>query len=137
MTYTTRAAIPSDIPAILELWTTAEVHPSHTDDAEGLARLLDHDPDAVIVAEGDGPIIGSVVGGWDGWRGSVYRLAVAPAHRRRGVGTRLVTAAVARLQGLGARRLQAIVVGEDQPAVSFWRATDWEEQVQRLRFVKG
>lgn len=89
------------------------------------------------MAEAHGHIVGSVIAGWDGWRGSVYRLAVTPTHRRSGLGRRLLEAAEARLSELGAVRLQAIVVASDARATGFWRKNDWEEQTQRLRFVKG
>ena len=61
--------------------------PTSTDSSEAVAVLLARDPGALIVAEADGEIVGSVVAGWDGWRGSVYRLAVAERYRRAGLGT--------------------------------------------------
>ena len=42
-----------------------------------------------MVAESDQQIVGTVIAGWDGWRGSIYRLVVAPSHRRAGLGRRL------------------------------------------------
>jgi GNAT superfamily N-acetyltransferase len=62
-------------------------------------------------------------------------LAVAPARRRTGLGRQLLEAAEGRLAGLGATRLQAIVVETDDRATGFWRATGWQQQVERLRFV--
>jgi ribosomal protein S18 acetylase RimI-like enzyme len=79
--------------------------------------------------------VGSVIAAWDGWRGSVYRLAVAPAHRRHGLGQLLLGEAAERLRTTGARRLQAIVVATDPRATGFWRDTDWTEQVERIRFT--
>ena len=78
-----------------------------------------------------------MIAAWDGWRGSVYRLVVAPSHRRLGLGGRLLQAAEDRLFGAGAVRLQAIVVEMSPKATGFWRASGWEEQDHRLRFVKG
>ena len=134
---TIRAAGASDIGAVLNLWLEADAEPSHTDDIDGLRCLLGFDPQAVLVADAEGRIVGSVISAWDGWRGSIYRLAVHPAYRRRGLAHRLLIEAETRLAGLGARRLQAIVVGSDLPATRYWRASDWEEQADRLRFVKG
>jgi ribosomal protein S18 acetylase RimI-like enzyme len=134
---TIRSATASDIPSVLSLWREAGAAPSHTDDPEGLGRLIDFDPDSLLVAEADGHVVGSVIAGWDGWRGSVYRLAVAPDLRRSGLGRRLVAEAEARLAAAGARRVQAIVVASEGPATQFWRASDWNEQVERVRFVKG
>ena len=137
MPVTIRAASTADGPGVLALWRDAGAEPSHTDDIDSLARLIAHDPGALIVAECDGRIVGSVVAGWDGWRGSIYRLAVAPSHRRQGLGRRLVAAAEERLAEAGAVRLQAIVVGSDARATAFWRSTGWERQVDRGRFVTG
>jgi ribosomal protein S18 acetylase RimI-like enzyme len=126
-----------DLPAILDLWKRAGTEPGHTDDIESLTKLIAHDPGAVLVAVEDEAVAGSVIAAWDGWRGTIYRLAVAPSHRRRALGTALVNAAVKRLRTVGAVRLQAIVVETDLRATGFWRASDWTEQVARLRFTLG
>jgi ribosomal protein S18 acetylase RimI-like enzyme len=126
-----------DLPAILELWMLADAEPGHTDTLESLTKLIARDPGALLMAADGGAIVGSVIAAWDGWRGTVYRLAVAPSHRRRGIGTELVSAAVERLRAAGAVRLQAIVVETDARATDFWRANGWVEQVSRLRFTLG
>jgi ribosomal protein S18 acetylase RimI-like enzyme len=137
MTATIRVARSGDVSAVLALWREADVEPSHTDDVRSITGLIAHDPDALIVAEAADRVVGTVIAAWDGWRGSIYRLAVAPDHRRQGLGGRLVHAAERRLAEEGATRLQAIVVATDAAATGFWRAGGWEEQVERLRFVKG
>jgi ribosomal protein S18 acetylase RimI-like enzyme len=137
MTTTIRLAEVDDARSVLALWHDAEIEPSHTDDVKSLVQLIEHDPKALIVAEADGRIVGSVVAAWDGWRGSIYRLAIAPRDRRRGLGRRLVREAEERLAEAGATRLQAVVVESDLQATGFWRASGWEQQIERLRFVKG
>jgi ribosomal protein S18 acetylase RimI-like enzyme len=131
-----RTGGPRDIPGVLAFWRES-AEPTSTDSADALAALLRRDPDALIVAEADGTIVGSVIAGWDGWRGSIYRLAVAPDHRRHGLGRALLRAAEDHLAGFGARRSHAIVVGTIARAVAFWRATDWEHQSEQLRFTKS
>jgi ribosomal protein S18 acetylase RimI-like enzyme len=137
MTWTIRTSQLPDVEAILSLWSEADAEPTHTDNAESLEQLIRHDRSAVIVAEDDHRLIGSVIAGWDGWRGSIYRLAVAPSHRRFGVARSLLHAAESRLSAVGAVRLQAIVVETERLATGFWHASDWEQQAHRLRFVKG
>jgi len=131
-----RPATPDDVERVLTFWLHA-AEPTSTDSAEALAGLLRHDPGALIVAETDGRIVGSVIAGWDGWRGAIYRLAVDPEHRRRGLGQSLLRAAEERLTALGGRRVHAIVVEANANAVAFWDATDWEHQAGQLRFAKG
>jgi ribosomal protein S18 acetylase RimI-like enzyme len=130
-----RPATAEDSAGVLELWREA-AEPTSTDSAEALGNLLRRDPEALIVAEAGGRIVGSVIAGWDGWRGAIYRLAVAPDHRRRGLGRALLRAAEEHLTALGGRRLHAIVVKSNANAVAFWTATDWEHQDGQLRFAK-
>jgi ribosomal protein S18 acetylase RimI-like enzyme len=131
-----RPAVDDDIGAVLALWARA-ADPTTTDNANAVAALLGHDAGALLVAEESGEIVGSVIAAWDGWRGSIYRLSVAPAWRRRGLGRQLVAAAEDRLHGLGVRRMQAIVIEADDRAAAFWQASDWEHQEGQLRFVRG
>jgi ribosomal protein S18 acetylase RimI-like enzyme len=130
-----RPATAEDIAGVLGLWREA-AEPTSTDTAEALGNLLRHDPGALILAATDASVVGSVIAGWDGWRGAIYRLAVAPDYRRSGLGLSLLRAAEERLTGLGGQRLHAIVVEANADAVAFWTATDWEHQDGQLRFAK-
>jgi ribosomal protein S18 acetylase RimI-like enzyme len=132
-----RSATIYDLEAVLRLWKQAEAEPTHTDSIEGLIRLLERDPSALLVAEETAGIVGSVISAWDGWRGSIYRLAVAPTHRRQGLARTLLEAAEQRLRSAGAIRLQAIVAETSPAALGFWIASGWDRQTHRARFVKG
>jgi ribosomal protein S18 acetylase RimI-like enzyme len=134
---TFRPATALDAPAVLALWLESEAEPTHTDDVENVRQLIERDPVALIVAELDHRLVGSVIAGWDGWRGSIYRLAVVPDQRRQGLGRQLVRRAEERLAQAGAVRCQAIVVETESQAVAFWKASGWEQQTERLRFVAG
>src|SRR5256885_6252153 len=59
--------------AVLALWRRAGAIPSVTDTLEELTRLVRSEHgDGFLVAVRDGGVVGSVIGGWDGWRGGVY-----------------------------------------------------------------
>lgn len=137
MAWTLRSGQLSDVDSVLALWAAAEAEPTHTDDSQSLGKLIAHDPAALIVAEDSGSIVGSVIAGWDGWRGSVYRLVVAPPYRRLGLGTELLRAAEIRMGTTGAIRQQAVVVASESVATAFWQGSGWHQQVDRVRFVKG
>jgi len=131
-----RAATADDVAEILTFWTVATAEPSSTDDADGVRGLLERAPGALIVAVDNGAIVGTVIAGWDGWRGALYRLAVAPTHRRRGVATALVNEAEQHLRTRGARRMHLIVsTAGGSPAVDFWKSASYEPTDQ-LRMVK-
>ena len=85
--WTIRCATRADLAAVLELWGAADARPSATDSIESLRTLLAADAQALLVADARGALVGSLIAAWNGWRGSLYRLAVRPDQRRRGLAT--------------------------------------------------
>jgi ribosomal protein S18 acetylase RimI-like enzyme len=135
---TIRVATRDDVPAVLELWAGARSIAARTpDDAAGVERLIDRSPDALLLAELDGRLVGAVIAAWDGWRGNMYRLAVVPEARRRGIARKLVEAGHDRLRAHGARRVTALVGSEEAEAASLWRATGYERDDLVVRFVRN
>jgi ribosomal protein S18 acetylase RimI-like enzyme len=134
---TIRNAETRDIASILELWRRAGSVPTVTDNAESLALLIEQGPGTLLVAEADAEIVGSLIVGWDGWRGSFYRLAVDPGHRRRGIAAALVADGERRLRARGARRFNALVVGDAEEANGFWDGIGYERQSNRARFIRN
>ena len=133
----TRAAEAADIDGVLAFWAEAAEGTSVSDDRDGVARLLARDPEALILAEtAAGQLVGTVIAGWDGWRCSLYRLAVLPAARRRGVARTLLTAAEERFTALGGRRGDAMVLDDNERAHHAWAAAGYAPQPQWSRWVK-
>ena len=133
---TIRSASSADVGAVLSLWAAAGVPPGVSDTPAALATLLDGDPEALVVAGSSSGIVGSLIAAWDGWRGSFYRLAVHPEHRREGVATALLIEGEQRLRRRGAVRLTAIVAEDEPQALEFWRAAGYAQQPNRVRFLR-
>ncbi|MFE9388352.1 GNAT family N-acetyltransferase [Streptomyces sp. NPDC006784] len=131
-----RAAAMSDIDRVLAFWQEAAEGTSVSDDRDGVARLLARDPEALLLAEQDGRLVGTVVAGWDGWRCSLYRLAVLPARRRQGVSRALLAAAEERFAALGGRRGDAMVLDANERAHRVWQAAGYAPQPEWSRWVK-
>jgi ribosomal protein S18 acetylase RimI-like enzyme len=134
--WTIGSAAPADIEAVLSLWNRAGIPPGVSDTASGLAGLLAADPEALLIAECSGAVIGSLIACWDGWRGSFYRLAVQPERRREGIATALVREGERRLRRKGAARLTAIVAEDEPRALEFWCAVGYARQPHRIRFLR-
>lgn len=135
---TVRPAQPADVDAVLEMWrASAENESRPLDTRSAVVALLEQDPLAMLVAEDDGELIGSISAGWDGWRGHLYRLAVRPDHRRRGVGRALLDAAEERLAALGAQRFDAMVLDGNQLGHRLWEAAGYRGQDEWGRWVKS
>jgi ribosomal protein S18 acetylase RimI-like enzyme len=102
-----------ELAPVLEVWHAAGVTPpSISDSIEGLTRLIREPAALLLIATVDNQIVGSVIGGWDGWRGNIYRLAVRIEFRRMGIARRLVAEISRELFAKGATRLSALVEHE-------------------------
>jgi len=124
----------------LELWARAGASPTLTDTPEVLAQLLESTQSVLLLAEIDGGLAGTVIGGWDGWRGNIYRLAVVPEYRRRGVASALMREVDAALAAMGARRITALVERDHAWAVGFWNALEragYRYDPKMTRYVKN
>ncbi len=77
----TRIATLADIPAVLALWDEARSGTPRPRTRPSPCERLDRSG-ALIVYEAD--VVGAMIAAFDGWRGNLYRLAVAATHRRRG-----------------------------------------------------
>lgn len=121
-----RPASVEDLPAVLDLWSRDRSgHASVVDRREHVERLLEVDPDALLVAAEEGEIVAVLISAWDGWRGNMYRLAVRPDHRRQGIGRALVRAGEESLRRRGAVRVTALVAFDDEAAAGFWDAAGY------------
>jgi ribosomal protein S18 acetylase RimI-like enzyme len=98
---------------------------------------MEHDENALIVSEEDGQIVGAVIAGWDGWRGNIYRLAVAPDRRRRGTASMLIAAAHEYLYNQGCKRVTALVAEGETDAEALWRAVGYEHDEAINRWVRN
>ncbi|TQJ47503.1 GNAT family N-acetyltransferase [Streptomyces sp. NBC_00080] len=131
-----RAAGPEDLDTVLAFWKTSAEGTSISDDRSGVERLVARDPGALILAERDGELAGTVIAGFDGWRCHLYRLAVHPDQRRQGIGSALLAAAEERFVRLGGRRGDAMVLTRNETAHHAWRAAGYAPEEKWRRWVK-
>jgi ribosomal protein S18 acetylase RimI-like enzyme len=131
-----REATVDDVGELLGLWAAEADGRSISDDADSVGRLVAHPTSWCLVAVVGGRIVGSLLAGWDGWRFSLYRLAVSAEHRRQGIGARLVEDAVRRAATVGATRVDAMVAVENEAARTFWSAAGFRPNPRYVRWER-
>jgi len=119
---------PQDYAPVHELWANAGpgIHLRRSDTPEEILKKLQRDPDLFLVAEVDGRIVGAVLGGFDGRRGMMYHLAVAPDRRQRGVASLLVDELEKRLRAMGCIRYYLLVTTDNHEAIRFYERHGWQ-----------
>jgi ribosomal protein S18 acetylase RimI-like enzyme len=119
---------PEDYPAVYTLWQNAGpgIHLRRSDEPEEIARKLERDPDLFLLAELDGNLIGSVLGGFDGRRGMMYHLSVAIPFRQQGVASALVDELERRLRAKGCIRYYLLVTTDNDTAIRYYERRGWE-----------
>jgi ribosomal protein S18 acetylase RimI-like enzyme len=124
------------VDAVLRLWQRANAVPRPTDRPDALLKRIAHGDSLFVVATEGEQVVGSLIGGWDGWRGGLYRLVVDPAFRRMGIATRLVREVEARLKVAGAERVPIRVFHGEPGAVDFWRSVGYVPDPDETIFSK-
>ena len=119
---------PEDYPQVERLWASMEkgVKLGHSDTPGEIQKKLARDPDLFLVAEENGKIIGTVIGGYDGRRGLLYHLAVVASFRGRGIGSRLMDEIESRLRAKGCTRCYLLVTTDNDEAMRYYEKHGWE-----------
>jgi ribosomal protein S18 acetylase RimI-like enzyme len=120
-----RPVLSSDTPALVKLWEI--VFPEYTDPTKpqrdptaSIARKLAMQDGLFWLASSQDIIIGSIMAGWDGHRGWIYSLGVAPPFRQQGVGRQLAYHAEYALRARGCPKINLQTRSND--AIKFWQS---------------
>jgi N-acetylglutamate synthase len=120
---------PSDYPGARALWERCGgVGLSAADERASIHAFLDRNPKLSFVASLGDELIGTILCGHDGRRGLIHHLAVAPDHRRRGVGAALLKRGLTALRGAGIDKCHLLVFRSNESGLSFWRSVGAEER---------
>ena len=121
-----------DTEAVIDLWRV--VFPEYFDPDKpqrdpraSIARKQAVQPELFWVAEAGSRLVGTVMAGYDGHRGWIYTLGVAPGLRRAGVARELLAVAEDALRSLGCPKINLQVMHGNTAATEFYRATGYAE----------
>lgn len=130
MSVTIRVFSEADTEAVIALWLQAfpeydDTSRPHRNPRLSIANKLGTQPELFFVAirndgDVDGALIGTAMAGYDGHRGWLYSVAVAPEARRHGLGTRLVRHAENALATMGCLKLNLQVLTDKAEVLAFY-----------------
>jgi ribosomal protein S18 acetylase RimI-like enzyme len=123
-----RTFAPADEEAVVALWRAAGLTRPWNDPHKDIARKLAVQPELFLVGELAGEIIATAMAGYDGHRGSVYYLAVSPAHQRGGHARAMMEEVERRLEQMGCPKLNLMVRRDNSVAIGFYERIGYDEQ---------
>ena len=115
-----RDFVSEDTDAVIALWGGCDLLRPWNDPHKDVARKLTDKNGAFWVATTGDDVIASVMVGYDGHRGSINYLAVAPVFQRTGVGARLMQQAEAFLIALGCPKVSFCVRKDNADVLAFY-----------------
>ena len=122
-----RAFEPQDESAVVALWEACKLTRPWNDPRRDIARKLAVQPELFLVGEAEDGIVASVMAGYEGHRGWVHYLAVAPAFRGRGYGRALMQHVEAALERRGCPKISLLVRHSNHDAMEFYRRLGYVE----------
>ena len=116
----------ADYGDVVDIWKRAGLILRPGDELDGVKVKLQRDPDLFLVAEENGEIVGVVMGAWDGRRGWINHLAVAPNRQRQGIGRALIEELEKRLLEKGAKKVNAQIYRWNTKSFDFFKSVGYE-----------
>lgn len=110
-----------DQEAVVSLWRQCDLVRPWNDPGKDIRRKLQVRPEWFLVGELNGKIIACVMAGYEGHRGWLNYLAVAPEHRRRGYGQALVAEAERLLRQAGCPKINLQIRTSNHGVIEFYR----------------
>ena len=110
-----------DQQEVIRLWKKCALVVPQNDPAADIACKLQVQPELFLVGVMDAAIVATVMVGYDGHRGWINYLAVAPDCRRLGIGRSMMESAEDKLRRLGCPKINLQVRKTNTDVIEFYR----------------
>ena len=112
----------ADLAQVVALWQACDLTRPWNDPVKDIARKQGVRPEWFLVGELDGAVIASAMFGYDGHRGWINYLAVAPGHRARGHARALIAQGEALLLTAGCPKINLQVRSSNAQVIGFYQS---------------
>ena len=117
---------PGDRAAAITLWEACGLTVPWNDPGTDFDRAISNETSKIIGGFNRKELIATVMTGYEGHRGWLYYVAVAPEYRRSGIAKQLIDAAEAWLKSLGAPKVMLMVRTGNTGADALYQALGYE-----------
>lgn len=128
--YTIRSMKISDYEQVHDLWMNIKGFGirSVDDSFKGVERFLARNPECSVVTVFENRIVGSILCGHDGRRGTFYHVCVHPDYRNRGIGKSMVVFAMEKLKKEHINKVSLIAFTQNDIGNTFWKQIGWTKR---------
>jgi GNAT superfamily N-acetyltransferase len=116
----------NDFDGVVALWRETGIFKPYTEPKSEIARIQKNNNCLLYVGREADRVVATVLVGHDGYRGWIYKLAVAEDRRGKGFGRKLMQFAEAWLVARGIPKLNLLVRAENPDALEFYRHLGYE-----------
>jgi ribosomal protein S18 acetylase RimI-like enzyme len=111
-----------DEDAVVGLWVACQLVGPHNNPHQDIARKLRVNPEWFLVSELDNKIVATCMVGYEGHRGWINYLAVAPEYRRRGIARQIMEEAERLLRQVGCPKINLQVRTSNAQVIEFYKS---------------
>jgi ribosomal protein S18 acetylase RimI-like enzyme len=111
-----------DEAAVIKLWADCGLIVAHNDPRKDIRRKLRVNPEWFLVGEENGSIVATCIVGYEGHRGWINYLAVAPQRQRQRLATHMMEEAERLLRAAGCPKINLQVRTTNSAVIAFYEA---------------
>ena len=115
-----------DNDAIINLWRECGLLVPWNHPQRDIDRKMQVQPELFLVGEADGNLVASVMAGYEGHRGWLNYLAVAPQMQKQGFGRQIVEYAIEKLRERGCPKINLQVRATNQEVIAFYESLGFQ-----------
>jgi ribosomal protein S18 acetylase RimI-like enzyme len=116
-----------DKAAVVALWESCGLVVPHNNPHKDIARKLKVNPDWFLIGEAEGVVVAACMAGYEGHRGWINYLAVAPHLQRRGIATKMMTEVERLLRTVGCPKINLQVRSSNVTIIRFYESIGFKQ----------
>ena len=121
-----RFYVDTDYPAVEAVLKETGLYIEPFDTRENFSSVISQDPQAILVAEVEGAVVGMVIAVHSPYLSGIWHLCVSPAYQHKGVGSQLLAQAEQTLAVRGAKTVSLYVKEDDAALQAYYTKAGYE-----------